>query len=119
MPRLQRKRKLPPKHNQNKTCEDVSRPKRINWQLRKRRRKRNAHKLNPTLRAPVSVEHGHVVPGVGWFEDDYLGIDQGPIVLMIENYRSGLIWRLMTQNPALVRGLCRAGFNGGWLEGRC
>ena len=56
---------------------------------------------------------------MGWFEDDYLGIDQGPIVLMIENHRSGLIWRLMKKNPHVVRGLCRAGFGGGWLEGRC
>jgi hypothetical protein len=38
------------------------------------------------------------------------------IVLMIENYRSGLLWRLMRQCPYLVSGLRRAGFSGGWLE---
>ncbi len=75
--------------------------------------------FNPTLDRAIPLKQGRVVPGVGWFEDDYLGIDQGPIVLMIENHRSGLIWRLMKKNPHVVRGLCRAGFTGGWLEGRC
>ncbi len=75
--------------------------------------------FNPTLDAAIKVEHGRVVPGVGWFEDDYLGIDQGPIVLMAENYRSGLVWRLMKRNPYVVRGLCRAEFTGGWLKGQC
>jgi len=43
------------------------------------------------------------------------GINQGPIVLMIENYRTGLWWRLMRDCPAAVSGLRRAGFTGGWL----
>jgi predicted esterase len=51
-----------------------------------------------------------------WVDRDYLGIDQGPIVLMIENYRSQLIWNLMKKNPYIVRGLQRAGFTGGWLD---
>ena len=51
-----------------------------------------------------------------WVDRDYLGIDQGPIVLMMENYRSGLIWKLMKKNPYIVRGLQRAGFTGGWLD---
>jgi hypothetical protein len=55
----------------------------------------------------------------GWFDVDYLGIDQGPIIAMIENYRSELIWRLMRGNPHIVRGLCRAGFTGGWIQGKC
>jgi len=55
----------------------------------------------------------------GWFDVDYLGIDQGPIIAMIENYRTGLVWRVMQNNPYIVRGLCRAGFTGGWLVGRC
>lgn len=59
-------------------------------------------------------------PGMerGWFDKDYLGIDQGPIVLQIENYRSGLIWEVMRKNPYIQRGLQRAGFEGGWLEKR-
>ena len=52
----------------------------------------------------------------GWFDIDYLGIDQGPILLQTENYRSQLIWNLMRKNPYIVAGLKRAGFKGGWLE---
>jgi hypothetical protein len=73
--------------------------------------------FNPTFTLEnVKLQHGRVVPGVGWFDTDYLGIDQGPIVAMIENHRSGLIWRTMRRNPHIVRGLRRAGFQGGWLE---
>src|SRR5712691_5217781 len=54
----------------------------------------------------------------GWFDVDYLGIDQGPIIAMIENYRSGLVWETMKKNSHVVRGLKRAGFTGGWLEGK-
>ena len=76
--------------------------------------------FNPTLNvAGVPTNRGHIVPGVGWFEDDYLGIDQGPIVLMAENHRTGLVWEHMRRSPYIVRGLCRAGFRGGWLDGRC
>jgi hypothetical protein len=51
----------------------------------------------------------------GWHSKGYYGLDQGPIVLMIENYRTGFLWRLMRQCPYVVRGLRRAGFKGGWL----
>ncbi|MEP0774159.1 MAG: Tat pathway signal protein [Acidobacteriota bacterium] len=64
----------------------------------------------------IPLGHGRIVPGFGWVDGDYLGIDQGPIVAMIENYRSGLIWRLLRGNPYVVEGLRRAGFTGGWLE---
>jgi hypothetical protein len=53
--------------------------------------------------------------GVGWVDPDYVGIDQGPIVAMIENYRSDLVWRVMRGNLYLQQGLERAGFSGGWL----
>ena len=59
---------------------------------------------------------GKHVPGKGWFDTDYLGIDQGPILLMVENHRSGLLWRLMRGNPYVAEGLRRAGFTGGWLD---
>ncbi len=36
--------------------------------------------------------------------------------MMIENYRSGLVWNLMRECPCLVAGLKRAGFQGGWLD---
>ena len=73
--------------------------------------------FNPTFDFPdARLQHGRVVPGLGWFDTDYLGIDQGPIVTMIENHRSGLVWRLMRGDPAVRRGLARAGFSGGWLD---
>jgi hypothetical protein len=76
--------------------------------------------FNPTLRlTTLPLRHGRVVPMVGWVDGDYLGIDQGPILLMIENWRSDLIWQLMRRSPYIIRGLCRAGFSGGWLGGRC
>lgn len=78
-----------------------------------------ADAFNPTLREEHPVTAGRVVPGVGWFDDQQLGIDQGPILLMIENHRSEMLWRLMRENEHVVRGLCRAGFSGGWLAGRC
>ena len=53
-----------------------------------------------------------------WISPSHYGLNQGPIVLMIENYRSGLVWRLMRQCPHLVNGLRRAGFSGGWLDGK-
>ncbi|HEU5050825.1 MAG TPA: glucoamylase family protein [Gemmatimonadales bacterium] len=72
--------------------------------------------FNPTFRADVPLQHGRLVPGVGWFDTDYLGIDQGPILLMAENHRTGLVWKYMRRHPAIVRGLRRAGFTGGWLD---
>jgi hypothetical protein len=72
--------------------------------------------FNPTLTAQVSVQHGRVDPVLGWVDLDYLGIDQGPILAMVENYRSELIWRVMRGNPHIIRGLVRAGFTGGWLD---
>jgi hypothetical protein len=54
----------------------------------------------------------------GWFDKDYIGIDQGPIVLMIENARSEFVWKVMKRNPYVVAGLRKAGFTGGWLDER-
>ena len=51
----------------------------------------------------------------GWVSPDHVGINQGPIALMIENYRSDFLWRLMRRVPAITKGLRRAGFSGGWL----
>jgi hypothetical protein len=52
----------------------------------------------------------------GWVSEGYFGLDQGIVVLMIENYRSGLIWKLMRQCPYIGSGLRRAGFTDGWLS---
>src|SRR6185503_2676044 len=72
--------------------------------------------FNPSVPDGTPVREGRVVPGAGWFDTDYLGIDQGPILAMIENYRSGFVWRVMRRNPHIRRGLQRAGFRGGWLD---
>ena len=64
----------------------------------------------------VPLRHGRLVPGHGWVDTDWIGIDQGPIVAMIENARSDLVWRLLRQHPQIRRGLSRAGFTGGWLD---
>ncbi len=73
--------------------------------------------FNPTwLWTDVPLQHGRMIPGKGWFDTDYLGIDQGPIVAMIANYRSELVWKYMRKSPYLVQGLRRAGFRGGWLD---
>lgn len=53
--------------------------------------------------------------GPGWLSPSHFGLNQGPIVLMIENYRNDFVWRLMRGCPYVRRGLERAGFTGGWL----
>lgn len=72
--------------------------------------------FNPSFTFDVELKRGRVIPGFGWVADDYLGIDQGPILLMIENYRSGFVWEVMRSNSHIRRGLRRAGFAGGWLD---
>ncbi len=46
-----------------------------------------------------------------WFADSYLAIDQGPIVVMIENYRTGLLWNLFMSCPEVQHGLAKLGFS--------
>ncbi|MDM9622848.1 hypothetical protein A6U87_08220 [Rhizobium sp. AC44/96] len=55
------------------------------------------------------------IPTGGWVSPYHFGIDQGPVVLMIENYRTGLLWNIMKRCQPVVTGLRRAGFTGGWL----
>jgi hypothetical protein len=86
----------------------------------------------PTLRTMAQLDLGatkrygfkpsfnatYAVPDspTGWWVTPYhFGIDQGPVILMVENYRTGLIWELMRRCPYVVAGLRRAGFQGGWL----
>lgn len=52
----------------------------------------------------------------GWFDVDYLGIDQGPILIMIANHQSGVLWNVMKKNPYILEGLRKAGFSGGWIK---
>ena len=67
---------------------------------------RYASGFNPTL----STADGRV-----WVAPGYFGLDQGIVTMMIENYRSQLIWRLMRSCSYIITGLRRAGFRGGWL----
>ena len=66
-----------------------------------------------TLDARLS--NGRVDADFGWVATDYLGIDQGPILAMIGNYRNERVWNDMRKCLPLRRGLERAGFRGGWL----
>jgi len=50
-----------------------------------------------------------------WFADSYLAIDQGPIIVMIENYRTGLLWNLFTSCPEVKTGMLALGFSAPYL----
>jgi hypothetical protein len=50
-----------------------------------------------------------------WFAGSYLAIDQGPVILMIENYRTGLLWNLFTSCPEVKTGMLSLGFNAPYL----
>ncbi|MBU2585675.1 MAG: Tat pathway signal protein [Bacteroidetes bacterium] len=49
-------------------------------------------------------------PTLNWFNDQYIGIDQGPIVIMIENFRTGLVWNYFMKDPVIQKGLSTLGF---------
>ena len=66
---------------------------------------RYASGFNPSL---VSADHA-------WVSKGHFGLDQGIVVMMIENHRTELIWRLMRSCAYIGTGLRRAGFRGGWL----
>lgn len=68
---------------------------------------RLASSFNPSL----ATERGGA-----WVSPGHFGLDQGLLVLMIENYRTELVWRLMRGCPYVAAGLRRAGFRGGWLQ---
>ena len=68
--------------------------------------------FRPSFNQTFAVENS---PTGWWVTPYHFGIDQGPVALMIENYRTGLIWNLMRRCPAIVTGLRRAGFTGDWL----
>ncbi|HET6680232.1 MAG TPA: glucoamylase family protein [Gemmatimonadaceae bacterium] len=73
--------------------------------------------FNPTFDfTDLKTAKGTQVPGKGWFDIDHLGIDQGPILLMLENWHSELVWDEMRESPYIIAGLRRAGFTGGWLD---
>jgi hypothetical protein len=63
--------------------------------------------FNPTFPGPSPL---------GWVSPWTYGINQGALVLMLENYRTGLTWNLMRRCPYLMTGLSRAGFTGEILQ---
>jgi hypothetical protein len=72
--------------------------------------------FNPSFRdTSARLETGSVDATTGWVATDWLGLDQGPILGMLANYRSEAVWRVMRKSATIRRGLIRAGFTGGWL----
>jgi hypothetical protein len=72
----------------------------------------NAYGFKSTFNAtfPCNTANPH-----GWVSPWHYGINEGPVVLMIENHRSEMLWNLMRDCPYIVAGLRRAGFTGVWL----
>ncbi len=70
---------------------------------------RNLYNNYPQLWGPYGFRDAFNLTR-GWWDADYLGIDQGPIVLMIENYRTRSVWNRFMLNSDILRGLERAGF---------
>lgn len=66
-----------------------------------------ASSFNPTLGGPGAPP---------WVSAGHFGLDQGLIVMMVENHRSGLVWSLMRGCGYIRTGLQRAGYRGGWLD---
>jgi hypothetical protein len=64
--------------------------------------------FNPTFGEPGSP--------CGWKSKWHCGLNIGPIVTMIENFHTGMLWQLMRGVPCITNGLRKAGFNGGWLD---
>ena len=75
-------------------------------------RANNAYGFKATFNASIDQKPGQ---SPLWISPFHFGINQGPVLLMIENHRTRLIWNLMRQCPYLLSGLGRAGFSGGWL----
>lgn len=75
---------------------------------------RHPYGLEATFNTTFPAEDG--CPECGWLSPWHYGINQGPIVLMIENHRNGFLWEMMRKCPYIVKGLRRAGFKGGWLD---
>ncbi len=74
--------------------------------------------FNRSFEYDIPLKRGRIVPGEGWVSTDYIGIDQGPILAMIANYRNGFVWNVMKKNAHIRKGLLRAGFTGGWLAAK-
>jgi hypothetical protein len=72
------------------------------------------YKLGDKLWGPYGFKDAYSLDKL-WFADSYLAIDEGPIIVMIENYRSGLLWQLFTSCPEVKTGMKNLGFTAGYL----
>lgn len=71
------------------------------------------HNMYDTYKSNIWGRYGFTDafnPTVGWWDTDYLGIDEGPIILMIENHLNQRVWNRMMANADIQTGLTRAGF---------
>ncbi|MCK4734107.1 MAG: hypothetical protein KAT65_16765, partial [Methanophagales archaeon] len=62
---------------------------------------RDAFNLDTDLSKPGNQE---------WWDKDYIGIDEGAVIVMIENFRSGLVWNEFMQNPYIIKAMDDGGF---------
>lgn len=73
----------------------------------------NAYGFKASFNPSHPGTHGN--PYGWWVSPWHFGLNQGPVILMVENYRSGLLWQLTRNCPYITDGLRQAGFTGGWL----
>jgi hypothetical protein len=81
---------------------------------------RNMHRCYPEMRSAQQYSSSFnpslkSAEGQAWVSPEKFGLDQGIVLMMIENHRTQMIWRLMKDCPYIGAGLRRAGFRGGWL----
>ena len=65
--------------------------------------------FNPTYPEKIANERG-------WISPYRFGLNQAPVIIMIENYCSEFMWKLMKKSPHIIKGLKEAGFINGWLK---
>ena len=58
--------------------------------------------FNRSFDFDIPLKTGRLVPGEGWVASDYIGIDQGPILAMIANYRNGFVWEVMKKRTTTM-----------------
>ncbi|MGA8555418.1 MAG: glucoamylase family protein, partial [Candidatus Acidiferrales bacterium] len=66
-------------------------------------------RFNPTYPDTSTDLHAWASPWI-------FGLNEGPILMMIENFHTELVWKLIRRCPYIVKGLRRAGFRDGWLD---
>ena len=81
--------------------------------------------FNPSFPADQPSKTGTHTEKAGWVSKEYLGIDQGPILIGLENYRSGFVWDMFNRSavtgPLVKKAFLAAGFQpvteaGNWLK---